>query len=334
MKKISAFCLFLLGTALPSLGGAPAPLQDKEAGEIVRFAVLGDFGDAGNHKPGKDRELDVSNLIKCWDRSQTLDFIITVGDNNYPKGKAKTIHRNIGEYYREFIDLDDAKYGPDDGRNRFWPTLGNHDYGNKWLFGKCKAEERADPYLAYFVALEGRRYYDFAQGPVHLFAVDSDCSDPDNDPDLSEAGSVQKTWLKQRLADATEPWKIVYFHHAPYSSGSHGSEKRMQWPFKEWGATIVLSGHEHNYERLTVEGFPYIIDGLGGKDRRGLVKRLPQSEIFFSEDNGALLVTASRDSVSFQFVTRTGRLIDSYTINAPGHADEAPPLDACPPASP
>lgn len=55
-------------------------------------------------------------------------------------------------------------------------------------------------------------------------------------------------------------------HHAPFSSGSsHGSNPRVQWPFQAWGADVVLSGHDHLYERiLKTGGFPYFVNGLGG----------------------------------------------------------------------
>src|SRR5437667_354261 len=68
------------------------------------------------------------------------------------------------------------------------------------------------------------------------------------------------------LPSATEPWNLVYFHHPPYSSGAvHGSSPWMQWPFPAWGASAILSGHDHEYERIVVSGFPYFVNGLGGE---------------------------------------------------------------------
>ena len=52
------------------------------------------------------------------------------------------------------------------------------------------------------------------------------------------------------LAASTAPWKIVYMHHPPYSSSQHGSTPGMQWPFENWGASLVLTGHDHTYERI------------------------------------------------------------------------------------
>ena len=88
------------------------------------------------------------------------------------------------------------------------------------------------------------------RGPVHFFALDSD----ENEPDGVGSSSVQAAWLKRGLAGSTSNWNIVYFHHAPYSSGMHGSTTWMQWPFAAWGAQAVLTGHDHTYERLLVDG--------------------------------------------------------------------------------
>jgi hypothetical protein len=65
---------------------------------------------------------DVASQVKGW----KPDFILTVGDNNYPKGAASTIDRNIGQYYHDFIYPCRGRYGAGAAINRFFPTLGNH----------------------------------------------------------------------------------------------------------------------------------------------------------------------------------------------------------------
>src|SRR5690606_31883007 len=127
---------------------------------------------------------------------------------------------------------------------------GNHD----WIIIK--------PYLRFFNLRDYETYYEFIQGPVHFFMVDSDRKEPDGYTTKSE----QASWLRKRLAASTTPFQVVIFHHPAYSSGKHGSYAYMQWPFKEWGADIVLNGHDHNYERLQVNGLTYIVNGLGGGD--------------------------------------------------------------------
>src|SRR5205823_9927775 len=132
----------------------------------------------------------------------------------------------------------------------------------------------AVPYLNYFTLPGNERYYDFAWGPVRFFVVDSDGREPDG----NSPTSAQAMWLQGRLAATTEPWKLVYMHHPPYSSGStHGSTPALQWPYQQWGATAVLAGHEHLYERLSLNNIPYIVNGLGGRSIYGFGTPLPGS---------------------------------------------------------
>jgi tartrate-resistant acid phosphatase type 5 len=257
---------------------------------VVRFAVIGDFGLAG--KP----EADVAYLITSWQP----DFIITTGDNNYPSGASETIDENIGQYYSNYISPYYGSYGPGGETNRFFPTLGNHD----WV------SENAQAYFDYFTLPGNERYYDFVWGPMHLFALDSDSHEPDG----VGISSIQASWLKDKLAASTSPWKIVYMHHPPYSSAHHGPIDWMQWPFKEWGASAVLAGHDHVYERLVIDDLPYFINGLGGGPRYWFVYPQEGSQLRYRGDYGAMLITASLEKIEFQFITRSGELIDSYII--------------------
>jgi hypothetical protein len=257
-----------------------------------RFAAIGDYGLAG------PAEREVSDLVKSWNP----EFIITLGDNNYDFGDSTTIDRNIGQYYHAYIYKYRGRYGPSASTNRFFPSLGNHDYYTR----------NGEAYRDYFTLPGNGRYYDFVRGDVHFFALDSD----PNEPDGISATSVQAQWLRTELATSTARWKVVYFHHAPYSSGPHGSTADLQWPFREWGASVVLTGHDHIYERLLVDGLPYLINGLGGRSIHS--KRstpLPESQKLFNGDYGAMLLTATPDSLAMQFFTRKQVLIDTYVLH-------------------
>jgi predicted phosphodiesterase len=257
----------------------------------TRFAAIGDFGDAGS------AEEDVANLVHSWN----VDFVITLGDNNYPDGAASTIDENIGQYYHQYIYPYIGSYGAGSDVNRFFPSLGNHDWHTN----------PPQPHYDYFELPNNERYYDFVWEDVHFFVIDSDTDEPDG---VSE-NSVQGQWLQNTLSTSTSTWRIVYFHHAPYSSSSnHGSQEYMQWPFKEWGADVVMAGHDHTYERLIIDDLLYFVNGLGGRSKYGFGSPIPGSQVRYNDDYGAMLVESYQDSIVFKFYSRANELVDVYTL--------------------
>jgi tartrate-resistant acid phosphatase type 5 len=295
-------CSYLQGPANAASNDtvAAAPAADVAAGESVMFAVIGDFGSDGPD------EAKVSRLVHEWNP----DFIITTGDNNYPSGAEATIDDNIAKHYHRFIHFDPNYTGrfKDQGAatNRFFPSLGNHDWGTPGVA----------PYLNMFDLPGNERYYSFRRGPVEFFAIDSDVREPDG----AHALSKQADWLKGALAGSTAQWKLVYMHHPPFSSGKHGSALWTQWPYREWGATAVLAGHDHHYERIMFKGFPYFVVGLGGAKISKLrgKPRIPGSDvdITFDKAHGAIRVRADDLSITFTFYTHEGKPIDSLTLPA------------------
>lgn len=254
------------------------------------FAVIGDYGLAGEGAAA------VATLVKRWEP----DFIITTGDNNYYHGEAESIDANIGQYYHDFIFPYAGEYGEGADTNRFFPSLGNHDYGTG----------SAAPYLEYFTLPGNERYYDFAWGPLHFFALNSDWREPDG----IHRDSAQAAWLQAGLAAAAAPWKLVYMHVPPYSSGFHGPGVYMRWPFAEWGATAVLSGHDHHYERLEIDGIPYFVNGLGGGARYAVRTPVPGSLARFQGVHGAMRVEATETWITFAFITRDEEVVDTFTM--------------------
>jgi tartrate-resistant acid phosphatase type 5 len=97
----------------------------------------------------------------------------------------------------------------------------------------------------------------------------------------------------------------------------HGSTAWMRWPFAAWGADVVLAGHDHTYERLSVDGIPYFVDGVGGGAIYNFVNILPESQFRYNANYGAMLVTASETEMRFEFTNRTGVLIDPYQLTKP-----------------
>lgn len=231
----------ILGVLPQDIPEMAQPRLRAQSEDQVRFAVIGDFG------TGEEEPQAVADMVKSWDP----EFIITTGDNNYPDGAAEKIDENIGQFYYEYIYPYAGAYGAGAEENRFFPTLGNHDYDT----------DNGQPYFDYFTLPGNERYYDFIWGPVHFFALNSN----DEEPDGITVDSAQAQWLKTQLAASDKRWKIVYLANPVFSSGSkHGSDPDLQWPFLEWGATAVLTGDDHLYERIMDQGFPYIVNGAGG----------------------------------------------------------------------
>jgi hypothetical protein len=204
-----------------------------------------------------------------------------------------------------------------------------------------------------FQEAENLRYFDVrlgtASGPssVHLFVFDSDPGTPygrfaTDQPILNRDGTpsgftefaVQARWLQQRLAASTARWKIVLFHHPPYNSAPGAATAQfayVRWPFQAWGASAVITGHVHNYERLempdlgpnnqpdfSLPTIPYIVNGAGGFiPENGFDPSFvfPGSQVRVSE-YGAQLITADDNSINFLYFDINGVLRDVKTLYA------------------
>ncbi|NUQ78019.1 MAG: metallophosphoesterase [Polyangiaceae bacterium] len=268
----------------------------------VRFAVIGDYGVATWGGAYIASEGAVAALVQTF----RPEFIVTLGDNNYPDGLATTIDENIGQFYHGYIHPYVGEYGPGAEENRFFPCLGNHD----WNSGTIK------PYEDYFQLPGNERYYDLKRGPVHIFCIDGEPQEPDG----VTADSVQGTWLKDAMVGSQEPFKIVIMHKPPYSSGWHGSTLGLRWPYAEWGATAVMAGHDHNYERLHVDGVAYIVNGLGGAAPYGFsLPKLPETAHRWSGGHGATVAEVSNDGLTLTLMTisTAGEMVDYYAVKAP-----------------
>lgn len=269
------------------------PKCSAEEKALYRFAVIGDYGSDDNN------ELAVARMVQSW----KPDFILTVGDNNYEIGASETIDKNIGKYYQNYIGNYMGKYGPGSKENRFFPTLGNHD----WY-----SEEKSKPFTDYFTLPNNERYYDFVKENVHFFAIDSD----KNEPDGVRISSKQRCWLEKKLQESKSKFKVVYFHHPPYSSGDHGSSRYMRWRFKQNGIDLVISGHDHNYERLEKDGLTYIVNGSGGKTLRKVKGLSLKTKSYYDKTHGSLLVTVYEDYILGEFysISSKNTPIDSFKI--------------------
>lgn len=280
-------------------GGADAA-PDAASGDAadaavrtITFAVIGDFGS------GSPREAAVAAMVRGW----APDFVVTTGDNNYAGAADLTSYDpNVGQFYAPFIAPYTGAYGAGAVENAFFPAIGNHD----WDIGG------GAPYFAFFTLPGNERYYEVARGPLRLVFLDSDAREPDG----RTPSSVQGTWAQQAMAAAREPFVFVVFHHPAYTSSNR--EPAMLWPFKDWGADAVLTGHVHNYERLTDVGLTYFVNGQGGHSTHAFGATHPASQVRFNTLDGAQLVTVTPTVATFRYFAVDGSLVDTWSIDPSG----------------
>ncbi len=220
----------------------------------IRFVVVGDHRtDAASH----------AVVVRAM-LSEPAEFVVNTGDMVEAGDEP--------EEWQSFFDLQ----APLLVAHPLFPTLGNHEMPRT-------AAGRAAYHRYVRVPREGpaaERYYSFTYGPLRGIVLDS------ND-DWSEP-SDQQDWLDAELTRAGEDARIehvfIVLHHGPYSSGAHGSHPHIQRVAEEWhrrGVSLVLSGHDHMYERGTsAEGLKYIVTGGGGAPLYPDNSELPSQQHF------------------------------------------------------
>jgi len=292
--------LFALIFLFSLLGVQPA--QEVIAQDGVTFAVITDYGNCNSYVQG------VADMINTW---TDVGFIVTTGDNHHGSTSScatGNYSQSVGSYYGSWVNTESL-----------WPVPGNHDH------------EAITNYREYFNYLPGSSgglaplYYDFVEGPVHFFMLNS------GDMNWGGGGSVpdettQKAFLQQGLAASTAPWKIVVLHISPYTSGLHNYETKTRWPFAEWGADFVLSGHNHLYERIHRSEGPsndndivYFTSGVAGGGVRNCGTAVAGQQFCYGTGSasnssyGALKVHATETAIEFKYITTDGTQRDMYS---------------------
>lgn len=202
-------------------------------------------------------------------------------------------------------------YAPTWGRfkDRTRPAPGNHEYHTKG----------AGPYFKYFGAAAGepgKGYYSYELAGWHILSLNSDCSDIGG----CGAGSPEEVWLRQDLATHSAACTLAYWHHPLFSSGhTHGNDPEMKVFWQDLynaGAEIVISGHDHDYERFAPQdpdarpdparGIREFVVGTGGRHRRGFGPPKPNSEVRNSDTFGVLKLTLHPNGYEWQFIPVAG----------------------------
>ena len=243
----------------------------------TRGAVIGDFGDASSE----------AYAVAAMVADESPCYVATTGDNRYG---TLTYQETVGDLYQDYVD-----------DWRFFPALGNHDHSDGGFIQE---------YRDFFPGPQSDRYYKMRYGTVEMFFLDSFVSlvDP-------VRAAIERSWLQNCLAESKACHKLVFLHHSPYSSSTaHGSHPDLQLPFAAWGADAVLSGHDHSYERLEVDGIPYFVVGSSGTFLRPFGPALPETVIRDDTQHGALFYDASCHSLTFTYKQLDGTEFDTITI--------------------
>lgn len=204
----------------------------------LRFVCLGDTG------TGKQGQYAIARAMKDYHQQHPFDFAILTGDNIYNNGEIEKVNRVFERPYQPLLELG----------VQFYACLGNHDIRT----------DNGNAQLNYPGFNMTGRYYTFRRDLVQFFALDTNKNaDWDN----------QLPWLENQLRSSDAPWKILFGHHPPYTSGLHWSDRRLrrrlQPLLKTYGVPLYLNGHNHNYERThPIDGTTYLTSGAGAKTRR------------------------------------------------------------------
>lgn len=213
------------------------------------------FGDCGRGNSTYQDETLASYLDYLSTNSiDAADAWLLLGDNAYNSGTDAEFTTNFFDIYR----------GNMLKNHKLYPAPGNHDYGNS-------ASNKSLRNMAYHssftvpqsgesggVASNKQNFYSFDIGNIHFLSLDSYGTESDGTSIETAGGSALKTWLTNDLAANTRKWTIAYWHHPPYTKGSHNSDSESDLvnirqnfiSFLETrGVDMIVCGHSHDYER-------------------------------------------------------------------------------------
>lgn len=182
----------------------------------------------------------------------------------------------------------------------FYPVLGNHEKESPLFFDN-------------FVLPGNERWYSVEISGVHFTILDTGT-------DLSP-GSTQYQWLENDLSSIGPGinFVAVLFHYPPYSTGRHGEDEfglrsKIVPLFEQYGVDIVFNGHDHNYERLEVNGVIYIVTGGGGAPLRSQSRTSPNSILFAKVHHFCVIYFTGNGNLTVDVWDWTAKLIDQFEI--------------------
>ena len=292
---------------------------------------FGDFGVSYTNQTNVEKALPHDADVWHW-----------YGDNAYPVGSASEYEAHtFGTHYRNLYP-----------KISLMPSLGNHDAVSS------SPSTQTGPYFDYFspptagqyggVASNTKAYYSYNYGHVHFVVLESTVSS------FRSPTGAMANWLRQDLQADTSRWRVVYFHHPPFSKGSHNSDSEIEMVqmrqnilpiLEQYGVDMVLGGHCHGYERThfihgfygtsaqfnesyrkfpgtgfpapyqkTNKGTVYAVVGTGGVPLEGSGIHRAMARSVFNK-YGYAKMTFTRDSLWFRFIDIGQQVVDQFIIH-------------------
>ena len=292
-------------------GGAPPPAPVVTATPVPTatpipdpvIAAAGDIACGPVRSGSQCRDADTARLLveAPLFMNQDVEAVLPLGDLQYEHGLLEDF---LNYYHRTWGRAKEIS----------WPTPGNHEYA-------------ASPATGYFDYWNGRGaangragprelgYYSFDIGAWHLISLNSNCGHVG-----CEAGSRQERWLRDDLVRHRRLCTLAYWHHPRFSSGPSRNDDRLQplWQaLYDGGADVVLSGHDHLYERFAPQTATGVLDdgrgirqftvGTGGRDLYPFGAIQPNSEARFRDEFGVLYLKLQPHGYGWRFATIDNR---------------------------
>ena len=278
--------LFFLFTINVCYAAKQAPNNDS----VITVYTAGDIADCSS-KTLAAYSAATAEIINTGIAQNPKAIVLTLGDHTYPVGTPAEFETCYEPTWGKF-------------KNRTYPIPGNHEY----------YIPSAYPYFEYFGAAAGsqqRPYYSFNKGTWHIIALDSNLK--------KERRQEQLDWLAEDLKNNRSSCTLAYWHHPMYSSGLRGNNDKMKpaWEMLMAAkADLVLSGHEHFYERFALQnsqgekddqtGIREIIIGTGGAKLMPALWQRQHSEVLNAKAHGVLKLDLKKQGYEWQFLAVEG----------------------------
>jgi 3',5'-cyclic AMP phosphodiesterase CpdA len=298
------------GIAVACSGGpaptpSPSPLPSADPPRLPTVAAAGDIVCAPDSRD-PCRHLQTLEVVESLDP----DLVLPLGDNQYESGTTN-----------EYAVMYNLSWGRLRAKSR--PVPGNHEYQDEEARGYYNYFNGAGAYTG-VAGDRDKGYYSFDFGDWHFVALNSNCHHIRGG---CGRGGFQERWLREDLQRNQRPCTLAYAHHPRFSSGINGSSAELAplWQtLYEFGADVVLAGHDHHYERFAPQrpdgtsdperGLRQFVVGTGGRSITPFRTILPNSEAQDTTSFGVLVLRLGPLGYQWRFLATPGMpLADSGT---------------------